>query len=386
MSEIALRILHVSEPVGGGVAAYVHRVSAAQQQRGHVVQTLAPEGLPRSATSWDFRRGAPAGWWRGRRQLVQRIGQLRPDVVHAHSFFAGLPARSLGHHERAGSVLVFQPHAWATDAVESRVCRDVIARWECFASKRTDLIMYVSEDERRQGESMGLRVGGAVVGVPVDLDDFAPQTPQAREIARLELGLPPGRLLVCVGRLSRQKGQELLAAAWERTPIPGATLLLVGPGDVAHVRAVAPRTFGSSLRCVGAQSDVERWLWAADAVVQSSRYEGMSTVVGEALAAGRPVYSTPVNGAREAIVSPKYGPPAGAVEETVQRVLTRVSWTLDHPDVLMAQTAAASRRVTELYGVHQVLNRIDAAYEQASRASPAHSAGSETPFRVRVGV
>jgi glycosyltransferase involved in cell wall biosynthesis len=52
---------------------------------------------------------------------------------------------------------------------------------------------------------------------------------------------------------------------------------------------------------VGAQKDVAAWFAAADIVVVPSRWDGMSCALLEAMASGRSVVATDVDGVREAL-------------------------------------------------------------------------------------
>jgi glycosyltransferase involved in cell wall biosynthesis len=74
--------------------------------------------------------------------------------------------------------------------------------------------------------------------------------------------------------------------------------VLVGDGERRdEIERAAP----PGVTLVGETQDVPAWLAAADVVVQPSRWEGMSLTVLEALAAGRSVVTTDVDGMREAL-------------------------------------------------------------------------------------
>ncbi|WP_420713241.1 glycosyltransferase family 4 protein, partial [Streptomyces sp. Tu 6176] len=106
---------------------------------------------------------------------------------------------------------------------------------------------------------------------------------------------PHAPLVVCVGRLCRQKGQDVLLRAWgpvaER--VPGARLVLVGDGpDHDRLRDLAP----PSVAFTGAVADPLPWYRAADVVVLPSRWEGMALAPLEAMACARPVVAADVGG------------------------------------------------------------------------------------------
>jgi glycosyltransferase involved in cell wall biosynthesis len=134
----------------------------------------------------------------------------------------------------------------------------------------------------------------------IDVERFRPATAgtvRARLLPDIDPGAP---LVVCVGRLCRQKGQDVLLTAWESVlrRMPGARLVLVGDGpDQGRLRALAP----PSVRFAGGVTDVVPWYQAADLVVLPSRWEGMALAPLEAMACGRPVVVTDVGGARESL-------------------------------------------------------------------------------------
>ncbi|MFB7495141.1 glycosyltransferase [Streptomyces sp. NPDC056161] len=111
---------------------------------------------------------------------------------------------------------------------------------------------------------------------------------------------PATPLVVCVGRLCPQKGQDVLLRAWDGVvrQVPGARLVLVGDGpDRERLRTGAP----PSVAFAGAVADAAPWYRAADLVVLPSRWEGMALAPLEAMACGRPVLLTDVDGARECL-------------------------------------------------------------------------------------
>jgi glycosyltransferase involved in cell wall biosynthesis len=162
----------------------------------------------------------------------------------------------------------------------------------------------VSEAERATGVHAGITGRWTVIPNGIDPERFhpAPADDVRAGLAPLA-GLPAkSPLAVCVGRLCRQKGQDVLLRAWHTVvrTVPDARLVLVGDGpDRDRLRAAAP----ASVVFAGAVADASPWYQAADLVVLPSRWEGMALAPLEAMACGRPVVVTDVDGARESLPS-----------------------------------------------------------------------------------
>ncbi|MFB7172597.1 glycosyltransferase [Streptomyces sp. NPDC056254] len=306
-------VLHLVQPVDGGVARVVTDLVRAQTAEG----IRAVVGCPPGGTLGDTARsaGAEVFTWRAGRSPGPRLpaevagargllSRLRPDLLHAHSAKAGLAGRLAA---RGSLPTVFQPHAWSFDAVGGATAA-LALRWERYAARWADRVLCVSEAERRAGESEGVNARWTVIRNGVDLDHFRPGAPDAdrdRAESRAALPLPPsfpadGPLAVCVGRICPQKGQDILLRAWPEVlaTVPAARLVLVGDGpDSERLRHTAP----PGVHFAGAAADIRPWLRAADLVVLPSRWEGMALAPLEAMACGRPVLVSDVSGARESL-------------------------------------------------------------------------------------
>ncbi|MFF7328705.1 glycosyltransferase [Streptomyces sp. NPDC008150] len=300
------RVLHLAQPVDGGVARVVVDLVRAQLASGLDVTVACPGGaladdaaaLGAGVRHWRASRSPGPGLWSEVRGLARLLDEVRPDLVHAHSAKAGLAGR-LALRGRVPTV--FQPHAWSFEAVGG-VTAALALRWERWGARWASRLVCVSEAERRTGERSGIAGRWSVVANGVDARRFRPARVGAVRTALPALAeLPPSApLVVCVGRLCRQKGQDVLLDAWSTivTQLPGARLVLVGDGpDLDELRSRAPE----SVLFTGAVEDTVPWYQAADLVVLPSRWEGMALAPLEAMACGRPVVVTDVDGARESL-------------------------------------------------------------------------------------
>ncbi|MEU4653630.1 glycosyltransferase [Streptomyces sp. NPDC023723] len=302
------RVLHITQPVDGGVARVLTDLTRTQLAAGLEVAVACPDGalaavlrsLGADVRPWAATR-APGPSLAGQvRRLADVVAAVRPDLVHAHSAKAGLAGRLA---VRGRIPTVFQPHAWSFEAVGGAVAGLALG-WERWAARWATRVVCVSEGERRRGALAGIRARWAVIPNGVDLDRFRPAADSDADADAVRppplSGGPGAPVVVCVGRLCRQKGQDLLLAAWPRVArqVPGARLVLVGDGpDRARLAATAPE----SVLFAGGVADAAPWYRAAGLVVLPSRWEGMALAPLEAMACGRPVVVTDVDGARECL-------------------------------------------------------------------------------------
>lgn len=302
------RVLHLTQPVDGGVARVVTDLVRAQLTAGLAVTVACPDGalaaglrrLGADVRHWHATRSPGPSLVREVRHLVRVIDEVRPHLVHAHSAKAGLAGRLA---VRGRIPTVFQPHAWSFEATGG-AASPLARAWERWGVRWASQVVCVSEAERMTGVHAGISGRWSVIPNGVDLRRFRPApvgTVRAGLRPLLEVD-PAAPLVVCVGRLCRQKGQAVLLRAWSTVArrVPGARLVLVGDGpERDRLRASAPR----SVLFTGAVTDVVPWYQAADLVVLPSRWEGMALAPLEAMACGRPVVATDVDGARESLPS-----------------------------------------------------------------------------------
>ena len=295
------RILHVAQPVDGGVGRYVADLARWQTAAGLSVGVASPPGplavdVGDAWIRWDAVRAPGPSALGETKRLAAVVRGFAPDVVHLHSSKAGLDGRLLLRGKRP---TVFQPHGWSWQAGGGAVGAASVA-WERLATRWTGLTVCVSTDERRAGEQRSVRGRMEVVPNGVDLDRFHPVSVGERAALRRSLGLDPeAPVAVCVGRIDAQKGQDVLVRAWAvvREACPDAVLMLVGDGPG---RAALGEPGG--VRLLGEQPDAPRFYALADVVAFASQWgEAMALTPLEGMACGRPVVATDVAGIRESV-------------------------------------------------------------------------------------
>jgi glycosyltransferase involved in cell wall biosynthesis len=326
-----VKVVHVSQPSTAGVAVVALELAVAQRNRGWSVTVVCPPSGRLAERARELGvdvRGWPATRSPGPRVLAEtvRLGriltELAPDVIHLHSSKAGLAGRLALRGRRP---TVFQPHLWSFETARGPV-RRAAAAWERFASRWTDLVVCVSDDELAAGQDAGVTADAEVVCNGVDTAKF---TPGDRAAARRRLGLPErAPIAVCLGRFAELKGQDQLLSAWPDVlrRLPDAKLVLAGDGPMRPVwrdrHPVAPH---ASVRWAGHTDDPAAFYTAADVVVLPSRAEGMALVPLEAMACARPVVAFDVGGMRQSIADAGAVVPPGDLGRLAGAVAARLA-------------------------------------------------------------
>jgi glycosyltransferase involved in cell wall biosynthesis len=361
-------VLHAAQPTDAGVARYVATVAADQLARGwqvvvacpsggHLATELGAHGVPR--LHWPATRSPGVDTVSETRRLRRLVSQVQPDVVHLHSAKAGLAGRLAVRGEHP---TLFQPHGWSWLAVQGATARGALV-WERLAARWTDLLVCVGEGEAAHARHRQVGARHVVIRNGVDLASFTPATEQIRAATRDRLGIDrEAPLTVCLGRITRQKGQDVLLTAWPqvRRHCPAAQLCIIGDGDLlTTLRSCAP----PGVRFVPPVTDPRPWYAAADVVVLPSRWEGLSLTLLEALASGCSVVVSDIPGLAEALTaSVGARVPAGDVGALADAVALR----LGDRD-LRAVEASAARLAADAFDVRRTHEQLAAVTAQVAQ-------------------
>ena len=228
--------------------------------------------------------------------LLLLVWRLRPDVILSGAAEISFLALFLRPFLPPGTrVLVRQNGTVSTALAHGGVPRYTRLLYRLLY-RRADRVICQS---RAMAEDLARETGVrseqiAVLPNPVDLEGIL----AARNAPSAWSG--PGPHLLAVGRLSREKGFDLLieALASLRSRYPEADLILVGSGR----EEVSLKELCRSLEIDAAVHFAEQvetpyaFFRGATLFVLSSRYEGMPNALLEAAAGGLPLVSTPASG------------------------------------------------------------------------------------------
>ncbi len=185
-----------------------------------------------------------------------------------------------------------------------------MTRWTLRHASR---VISVSTDLLRRSTELGCSPERAVfLTNGVDPDKFAVRD---KAECRQQLGLPQDRKIgVCVGYLIDRKDQSLLVRAVADIRNGGDSpplIILVGDGPNRQrlQDEIAQLGLEKDVMLAGQRphAEVAAWMGAADWLLLCSSSEGWATVYFEAMACGRPVLTSNVSSAKDAICQSAYG-------------------------------------------------------------------------------
>jgi glycosyltransferase involved in cell wall biosynthesis len=367
-----MRIVHIiTRLIIGGAQENTLLSCEGQHDLGHEVTLitgppLGPEGsLLERAESYGYRvevidemRRAvlPGRDFVTYRKLVERLRELRPEVVHTHSSKAGIVGRWAAH--RAGAAVVVHTIHGLSFTASMKPYVNWAYKWlERKAAPITTKIVCVADAMREQSLGAGIGSADQYVTVYSGMDTKPFLSPAvARDTVRQRLGIEPGHVAVgTIARLFYLKGHDdLLDLAPELCEkYPQLRFLWIGEGILREQFEERMRAMGLRDRFILTglvqPGQIPELVNAMDILVHPSRREGLARAIPQGQLASCPAIAYDIDGNREGL---RDGETGFIVPPFDQRILAeKLTVVLDD--------AALRRRMGE-QGRHFALGRFDA--------------------------
>ncbi len=233
------------------------------------------------------------------------------DIVHLHDTLPILIRRSVKRARKEKIPVVTTFH---NDYIKTSLSGKMLKRirW-ALQGRRT---LHASDARIALTPYYANHLKGRGVQKTIDVlpNGFEPVAEDAVRPSSLPDGSEEFPLLVFVGRLSEQKGLDVLMNAWDvlcQQGEPPARLAIAGSGELNEWldERIASSTYPDSIAKLGRVEDAEkRWLFEqAKGVLIPSRFEGLPTVLLEAMHAGAPTVMADVNDLGRLVTEPNAG-------------------------------------------------------------------------------
>jgi glycosyltransferase involved in cell wall biosynthesis len=313
-------------------------------------------------------------------RLIRLIRAERFAIVHVHEAKAGFLGRLAAALCRT-PVIVITLHGrdpwWRTAAGTGTELRDLMPRglWlysalEQMARPLTDAFVAVAPTVARDAVQARIAAPGRtdVAASAVDLDVI----PFDRDPSvRAELGIPPDAPVVgMVGRLDQQKAplDFVQMAARVAELRPHTRFVVTGDGELEPDMRQLAQSLGVEVLFTGFRRDAARIASAFDVFVVSSLYEGVGRSVTEAMASGRAVVATAVDGVADVVTHGATG--LLAAPRDPAGLATRVVWMLDHPEEAARMGGQARDLARTLFAPERMCAVLDEIYSSLLGTAP----------------
>jgi glycosyltransferase involved in cell wall biosynthesis len=294
---------------------------------------------------------------------------LQPDIIQTHAVKSHFLVRLAGLHQNRPWIAFHHGYTWTS--LRTRVYNE-LDRWSLQAA---DKVVTVCRPFASTLEGIGVRPDRIIIRHNA-VKTFSPASAETTAQLRQKLGIQEGiRVLLCVGRLSREKAQsdfiEAAALLCKGKARSNICFVIAGDGpdrfkliDLAKRLSLSDQTIFA-----GQIADLAPYYTIADLAVLPSHTEGSPNVLLEAMAAGLPIVATAVGGVPEIVEHEKQ---ALLVEKQNPAALARSIERLLVDQELCARLAAAARQTVANYTPEAYRDSILSLYQSClNGGSPA---------------
>jgi len=276
------------------------------------------------------------------RELVSVLREHQIDVLCTHGYKPDILGVIAGR--AAGIPTISFAHGWTSATWKVRA-----NEWMDKRSMRWfDRVIGVSEKQSDRVRRSGVAKERVVtIHNAIALSDLKPRTDADRVVLESLFSFKPSVIAVAAGRLSPEKGFDVLIDAAKEivhgSPDTGIVIFGAGPLDSSLQKQIFDHSLQRNVILGGFRTDLDRILPQADVFVLSSRTEGLPVIMLEAMGSGVAVCATPVGGVPEVIDDEVEG--LIAITDNVSSLAKQILRLLTDVNLRQRLSAAAKKRV-----------------------------------------
>lgn len=299
------------------------------------------------------------------------IAAHNPDILQTHSVKSHFLLKLTGMYRRYRWIAFHHGYTWVNLKVR------LYNQLDRLSLRSASRVVTVCSAFRADLEKCGVAPDRIIIRHNSVKPFLPPVEDRVRELRR-SLGILPGtKVILSIGRLSREKGQSDLVKAfsfvYRNHSDAKLLLILVGTGpEYQSLKNMAENlNLADSVLFPGHQADVSPFYTIADVVVLPSHTEGSPNVLLEAMAAGLPIVSTAVGGVPEIVTSEKE---ALLVEKNDPISLARAIERLVGDEALRKRISSAARTTVSAYSPEEYFESIFSLYRNCMLEDVRHLA------------
>ena len=361
-----MRVLHVIARLNvGGTARYITRL--AEELPKHKIETFIAAGFVQGSEAEDpsvkklkviripalGRQINPIKDHFALKQLLDVVREVKPDILHTHTFKAGFIGRIKTReiNKAAGKpvkfVHTFHVHLF-DDPEFSGLKSSIITSFERRFAMRTDAIITV-------GAQVAKELLEREIGQPKQFTNIPPG------VEPLKIPKAKPRKKITIGWIARVTGVKNPLRALEMAKLfPDAQFLIAGGGDMLEqVKAQAPK----NTKVLG-WTDAAKLFAASDIILSTSENEGMPIALIEAQLASKPVVATNVGGVAEVVINNKTG---FVTRKNTEELAMALEKLINSKALRTSQGKAAKAHATKAFSVEKMINAHVSLYKKLAK-------------------
>lgn len=305
------------------------------------------------------------------RKIFSILQDHSVDIAHTHSSKAGILGR-WGAHRAGVKNIVHTVHGFGFTPEQPLWEKRLYIKMEQRAASVTDRIIAVSRAAIEEGRRWNIGIRSQYDWIPcgIDVEEFEERPPLQM---KQELGiLPESPLITMIACFKPQKAplDFVRAAAKVVVGFPQARFLMVGDGVLRpQIERERERLhLQDKLILAGWRRDIPAILAASQAVVLTSRWEGLPVTLLEAMASRKPIAATAVGGTPEIVQDGENGFLSSPGD--IEAIAHSICRLLTDPKEAAAMGESGRKRLTADYEVTETVRRLENLYEELYSSVP----------------
>ena len=357
-----MKILHVIARMNvGGTATYLYNLISGLEVA-HVETLLAVGHVPQNELedhrleALNYRRIkdlsraiSPLKDFYAKRELMRVIDEFRPDLIHTHTFKAGLLVRTM----KTSIPLIHTFHGHHLyDPDYGRFGKRVLNFVERKLAKKNAKIITIGQRVGQELLAAGIGIRSQYQSISPGVD--CPKISDRNNILK-DLRIDGGLNVLWMGRLTHVKRPERVVEIARR--FPEVNFVVAGDGELRDsIRSSAP----NNLHLVGVRDSDEMWS-IADIVILTSDSEGMPLTLIEGQMAGVPGIATDVGSVSEIVLDGETG---FITQVTVDDICKKLTVLVNDSMLRSTMSKKAAARGRDLFSIQQLTSSHVKVYQE----------------------
>jgi glycosyltransferase involved in cell wall biosynthesis len=296
------------------------------------------------------------------RKVKKILEAEQVDILHAHG------TRALSNTFWAAKALelpiIYTVHGWSFHADQSPLIKRYRTLGEQFLVSKADVTVCVSENNLEEGQQHFDISRAKVIKNGINLNKF--NSGNTYKDIRAELGIAKDTILVgYIARITVQKDPITLLKAIAAVPADvNLHFLLVGEGDLREeaLRIASELNIMPRVKFIDFRQDVPAILNAIDIYCLPSLWEGLPIGLLEAMAMGKAIVATAIDGTKEVVNHMENGlliPPMAADKLTEALILLARDESLRN-----SLSSKAQQTIQENFNLEHMTREVEILYQK----------------------